>query len=45
MGAAVEGAGFLLNDEMDDFSIKPGVPNLYGLVGGEANAIEPKKDL
>ncbi|HED0571359.1 gamma-glutamyltransferase [Campylobacter jejuni] len=42
-GAAVEGAGFLLNDEMDDFSIKPGVPNLYGLVGGEANAIEPKK--
>ncbi|EAI6069096.1 gamma-glutamyltransferase [Campylobacter jejuni] len=42
-GATVEGAGFLLNDEMDDFSIKPGVPNLYGLVGGEANAIEPKK--
>ncbi|MCR6594902.1 gamma-glutamyltransferase [Campylobacter insulaenigrae] len=42
-GAAIEGAGFLLNDEMDDFSIKPGVPNLYGLVGGEANAIEPKK--
>lgn len=42
-GAAVEGAGFLLNDEMDDFSIKPGVPNLYGLVGGEANAIKPKK--
>ncbi|RQD68570.1 gamma-glutamyltransferase [Campylobacter hepaticus] len=42
-GAAVEGAGFLLNDEMDDFSIKPGVPNLYGLVGGQANAIEPKK--
>lgn len=42
-GAAVDGAGFLLNDEMDDFSIKPGVPNLYGLIGGEANAIEPKK--
>lgn len=42
-GAAIEGAGFLLNNEMDDFSIKPGVPNLYGLVGGEANAIEPKK--
>ncbi|EFC31815.1 gamma-glutamyltransferase [Campylobacter jejuni] len=42
-GAAVEGAGFLLNDEMDDFSIKPGVPNLYGVVGGDANAIEPKK--
>lgn len=42
-GAAVDGAGFLLNDEMDDFSIKPGVANLYGLVGGEANAIVPKK--
>lgn len=42
-GAAVEGAGFLLNNEMDDFSIKPGVPNLCGLVGGEANAIEPNK--
>lgn len=42
-GAAIDGAGFLLNNEMDDFSIKPGVPNLYGLVGGEANAIEPKK--
>ncbi|BCZ19821.1 hypothetical protein NHP190012_14630 [Helicobacter sp. NHP19-012] len=41
--AAVNGAGFLLNDEMDDFSIKPGTPNLYGLVGGEANAIEPNK--
>lgn len=35
----VGGAGFLLNDEMDDFSIKPGVPNMYGAVGGEANAI------
>jgi len=42
-GAAVNGAGFLLNNEMDDFSIKPGVPNLYGLVGGDANAIEPNK--
>lgn len=42
-GAAVNGAGFLLNDEMDDFSIKPGVPNIYGLVGGEANDIEPQK--
>lgn len=41
--AAVDGAGFLLNNEMDDFSIKPGVPNLYGLVGGDANAIEPNK--
>ncbi|MFV0209117.1 gamma-glutamyltransferase [Empedobacter falsenii] len=39
----VEGAGFLLNDEMDDFSVKPGTPNLYGLVGGKANAIEPSK--
>lgn len=35
----VAGAGFLLNNEMDDFSVKPGVPNLYGLVGNEANAI------
>lgn len=41
--AAVDGAGFLLNNEMDDFSIKPGVPNIYGLVGGDANAIEPNK--
>lgn len=41
--AAVMGAGFLLNNEMDDFSIKPGVANLYGLVGGDANAIEPRK--
>ncbi|SFG41691.1 gamma-glutamyltransferase [Pontibacter chinhatensis] len=39
----VEGAGFLLNNEMDDFSSKPGVPNMYGLVGGKANAIEPNK--
>jgi gamma-glutamyltranspeptidase/glutathione hydrolase len=39
----VGGAGFLLNDEMDDFSIKPGVPNLYGAIGGEANAIAPGK--
>jgi gamma-glutamyltransferase len=39
----VSGAGFLLNNEMDDFSIKPGVPNLYGAIGGEANAIAPKK--
>ena len=42
-GAAVKGAGFLLNNEMDDFSAKPGVPNVYGLVGGDANAIEPYK--
>ena len=39
----VDGAGFLLNNEMDDFSVKPGVPNLYGLVGGEANSIAPNK--
>ena len=39
----VDGAGFLLNNEMDDFSIKPGFPNMFGLVGGEANAIEPGK--
>ncbi len=39
----VDGAGFLLNNEMDDFSVKPGTPNLYGLVGGKANAIAPAK--
>lgn len=39
----VSGAGFLLNNEMDDFSVKPGAPNMYGLVGGEANAIAPGK--
>ncbi|WP_207801968.1 gamma-glutamyltransferase [Pontibacter arcticus] len=39
----VEGAGFLLNNEMDDFSTKPGTPNMYGLVGGKANAIAPGK--
>jgi gamma-glutamyltranspeptidase / glutathione hydrolase len=39
----VGGAGFLLNDEMDDFSIKPGVPNMYGAVGNEKNAIAPNK--
>ncbi|MGJ1418265.1 gamma-glutamyltransferase [Sphingobacterium spiritivorum] len=39
----VAGAGFLLNDEMDDFSVKPGVPNIYGLVGGKANAIQANK--
>ncbi len=39
----VGGAGFLLNDEMDDFSIKPGVPNMYGAIGGDANAIAPNK--
>ena len=39
----VPGLGFFLNNEMDDFSAKPGVPNAYGLVGGEANAIEAEK--
>ncbi|WP_317170079.1 gamma-glutamyltransferase family protein [Rhodocytophaga rosea] len=39
----VKEAGFLLNNEMDDFSIKPGTPNMYGLVGGKANAIAPGK--
>ena len=39
----VAGAGFFLNNEMDDFSIKPGVPNMFGAVGGEANKIEPGK--
>lgn len=39
----VGGAGFLLNNEMDDFSVKSGVPNMYGVIGGEANKIEPGK--
>lgn len=38
-----EGTGIILNNEMDDFSAKPGVPNAYGLIGSSANAIEPKK--
>jgi gamma-glutamyltranspeptidase / glutathione hydrolase len=42
-GVTAPGLGFLLNDEMDDFTVKPGVPNLFGLVGGEANAIQPRK--
>ncbi len=42
-GVTVEGAGFLLNNEMDDFTSKPGAPNLFGLVQGEANAIAPYK--
>jgi gamma-glutamyltranspeptidase/glutathione hydrolase len=42
-GFVVDSAGFLLNDQMDDFSVKPGVPNMYGLVGGEANSIKPGK--
>lgn len=39
----VAGSGFLLNDEMDDFSTKPGIPNMYGAIGGEANKIAPGK--
>ena len=39
----VGGAGFFLNDEMDDFSAKPGEPNMFGLIGGEANAVAPEK--
>ncbi len=42
-GVVVEGAGFLLNDEMDDFSAKPGAPNQFGVVGAERNAIAPGK--
>ena len=42
-GVVVTGAGFLLNNEMDDFSIRPGQPNLYGVVGGRANEIAPGK--
>ncbi|MEJ7588050.1 MAG: gamma-glutamyltransferase family protein [Ferruginibacter sp.] len=39
----VSGGGFLLNNEMDDFSVKPGIPNMYGAIGAEANAIAPGK--
>ncbi len=42
-GVTVPGLGFLLNDEMDDFTSKPGVPNMFGLIQGPANAIEPGK--
>ncbi|WP_209328950.1 gamma-glutamyltransferase [Lunatimonas salinarum] len=45
MGSSVvvDGAGFILNNEMDDFSIKPGHPNMFGVLGGEANKVEPGK--
>ena len=42
-GVSVPGLGFLLNNEMDDFVVKPGFPNMFGLVGGVANSIEPGK--
>ncbi|MGH9398503.1 MAG: gamma-glutamyltransferase [Terriglobia bacterium] len=42
-GVTVDRAGFLLNDEMDDFTSKPGAPNMFGLIQGEANAIAPHK--
>ena len=42
-GITAAGTGILLNNEMDDFSAKPGVPNAYGLIGGQANAVEPGK--
>jgi gamma-glutamyltranspeptidase/glutathione hydrolase len=43
LGLVAEGTGILLNNEMDDFSAKPGVPNAYGLIGGDANAVEAGK--
>ena len=42
-GVTISGAGFLMNNEMDDFSAKPGVPNMFGLVGADANAVAPGK--
>ncbi|AUM72932.1 gamma-glutamyltransferase [Paracoccus jeotgali] len=42
-GLVADGTGVLMNNEMDDFSAKPGVPNAYGLIGGDANAVEPGK--
>jgi gamma-glutamyltranspeptidase/glutathione hydrolase len=42
-GVVVEGAGFLLNNEMDDFAVKSGVPNQFGVVGGDANTVQPGK--
>ncbi len=42
-GVIIKGTGILMNNEMDDFSIKPGYPNIYGLIGGEENSIQPSK--
>jgi len=44
-GIVVDSAGFLLNNQMDDFSVKPGTPNMYGLVGGEVNSVSPGKKI
>lgn len=44
-GIVVDSSGFLLNNQMDDFSIKPGFPNMYGLVGGEINSVSPGKKI
>lgn len=41
----IDSAGFLMNNQMDDFSVKPGVPNMYGLVGGEVNSVQPGKKM
>ena len=43
MGAVAEGAGFVWNNEMDNFSVRPGIPNQYGLLGAEANSVQPGK--
>jgi gamma-glutamyltranspeptidase/glutathione hydrolase len=43
LGLVADGTGILLNNELDDFSAKPGAPNAYGLIGGAANAVEPSK--
>ncbi len=43
--AVISGAGFIMNNEMDDFSVKPGVPNMYGAIGNEKNAIAPGKTM
>jgi len=44
-GIVVDSAGFLLNNQMDDFSVKPGFPNMYGLIGGEINSVSPGKKI
>lgn len=44
-GVVVSGSGFFLNNEMDDFSVKPGIPNMYGVTGGKMNEIQPGKTM